>query len=375
MPKGHELSGLVKWSDRDDWRDLLDEVFDHHFGPSFDAYGIDFDKLEELIGETDMNSLWSCAFEDFLTRPLSDEDERTVIDDYLKRRGWKETPSTRRYMEALRDSVFSLHEVSGIVAGQSMLARDLLLGGDPVEVTEHAATRMLKDGDRIGGRIVEVSGRHRLAGGVVVFGPAAADEVLGTIGAEMKRLGDEISGQAVSSGEDLGGMDPRQIGETIYLMDAAPEFTAIWLDHRLKGRLEKVPPPRFNSDGEELLFHTMSYPLTAGVSEDAIRGRLDALPDLRGEDEFVWNWIDGEDEGRDLASGKLPQVRDGRLHMELEDGTPVLASIELTPGVLLLSANSKLRADRAKIMLKSALKGMIGQPLVQIHTYEELVRP
>ena len=53
------------------------------------------------------------SFEDFLTRDF--DDGSNIVDDYLKRRGWKEGVSTRTYMAALRTSVMSLYEVSDIV--------------------------------------------------------------------------------------------------------------------------------------------------------------------------------------------------------------------------------------------------------------------
>jgi len=62
-------------------------------------------------------TVWGCAFEDFLTRELNDG--RNIVDDYLKRRGWKESASARAYMSALRTSVVSLYEVSDIVRDTS----------------------------------------------------------------------------------------------------------------------------------------------------------------------------------------------------------------------------------------------------------------
>jgi hypothetical protein len=53
--------------------------------------------------------LTACAVEDFLTRS-HDKDGRNVVDDYLKRRGWKESVTNKRYMQALRDSKMSLYE-------------------------------------------------------------------------------------------------------------------------------------------------------------------------------------------------------------------------------------------------------------------------
>ncbi|MDQ6432858.1 hypothetical protein RB623_02175 [Mesorhizobium sp. LHD-90] len=376
MAKNHELNGLIKWSNREEWRDLFDDVFEEHFGSAFDDYGVDYEKLEELIGEAEMRNLWGCAFEDFLTRPASEEDERTIVDDYLKRRGWKESPSARRYMEALRDSLFSLYEVSGIVPGQSMLLRDLVRGGEPALVTEHSATRMLKEGDRLGCRVVEVAGKQRLGGGLMRFSETAVAEVMRVIADPMKQLGEEASKQEIPADDVLEGLDLQSLGETMFLHGSAPEFTAIWLEDTLSGKIAKVLPPRFNSDGEELSFHTISYPLTAGVSVDGIARRLNETPELLREDEAVWNWVETPAGAASApSSGKGSYVENERLHITLEDGNEVLASINLQDRMLILSANSKLRADRAKIMLKSILKGQLGQPRIQLHSYDELANP
>ncbi|MEQ1953484.1 hypothetical protein [Mesorhizobium sp. CN2-181] len=374
MSKSHELAGLIKWSNRDEWQDLFDDVFDEHFGPAFEDYGIDFEQLEKLIGEREMTNLWGCAFEDFVTRPASEEDERTIVDDYLKRRGWKESPSARRYMEALRDSLFSVYEVSEIVPGQSMLLRDMIRGGEPVRVTEHSATRGLRDLDRLGCRVVEVAGKHRLAGGLTTFSEAAYAEVVKAISDPMKRIGEEVSKQEVPTEDDMAGIDFPELAETIFLHGSAPAFTAIWLEDMLNGRIDKVPPPRFNSDGEELSFHTISYPLTPGATADAIARRLEQIPELLAQEEGLWNWTEPAESVSVPAgpSDKYARVQDERLHIELEDGTPVFATVELTPDMLVLSANSKQRADRAKLMLKSVLKGQIGQPHTEVHSPEEL---
>ena len=58
-------------------------------------------------------------------------------------------------MKALRSSVMSLYEVSEIVPGKSLRARDLIRDGDLIPVSEGTATRTLKQWDRIAARIVE----------------------------------------------------------------------------------------------------------------------------------------------------------------------------------------------------------------------------
>ena len=79
---------------------------------------------------------------------------RNVADEYLKRRGWKESAGARAYIRALRTSVMSLYEVSDVVVGESFLARDLVIGA-------HAVVRSaLKPGD---GFVRATAGRVRWA--------------------------------------------------------------------------------------------------------------------------------------------------------------------------------------------------------------------
>jgi hypothetical protein len=128
MPSSKSLAALMKWLNHDDWGDVFFSVLDQHFNAR-EAHGLEASELEELLGDAGFANLWGSAFEDFLTR--RDAEGRNIVDDYLKRRGWKETATNKRYMSALQHSVMSLYEVSAIVPGVSFLARDLVRGGDP----------------------------------------------------------------------------------------------------------------------------------------------------------------------------------------------------------------------------------------------------
>ena len=164
---GHDLSGIMKWCAREDWRPRVDAVMAEHFEPAMKAFGLDFQEIGEALGETWAVTL-GCAFEDFLTRRFGPGDENPV-QVYLRRRGWKEPVTARTYMTALRTSLMSLYEASDIIPGQSFRARDLVRGGDPVLVSERTATRTLKTWDRIAARIVEHNGKMILAGGLLSF--------------------------------------------------------------------------------------------------------------------------------------------------------------------------------------------------------------
>ena len=160
MANKHMLDGLIKWSMRDGWADRFQEVLEDHLTPVCEETGLEVDEVAAVIGEElFMSTVWACAFEDFLTREF--DAGENAIDDYLKRRGWKESASVRSYMAALRNSTMSLYEVSDIVRDKSFRARDLLRGGEPVLISEQSATRSLKPWDRIAARVVQVGVRSQ----------------------------------------------------------------------------------------------------------------------------------------------------------------------------------------------------------------------
>src|SRR5258708_1005571 len=153
MTGKHTLQGLMKWLTRNPWDDRFSDILADHMLPACDENGLDEDELIAIVGKDRfMSTVWACAFEDLLTREF--DDGSNIVDDYLKRRGWKENAVVRAYMAALRTSTVSLYEVSDIVRDTSFRARDLVRGGEPVLVSERLATRSLKQWDRLAARVL-----------------------------------------------------------------------------------------------------------------------------------------------------------------------------------------------------------------------------
>src|SRR4051812_48499874 len=157
MAGAHVLDGLIKWTRREEWRDALSDIVERHLGPACSGADVTIEDLPDLIGDDGLMILWGCAFEDMVSRTL--DDGRNIADDYLKRRGWKDSALTRAYIAALRSSVPSLYEVSGIIVGESFLARDLIRGGEPFRIFERSATKSLAQWDRIAARVLTVRGK------------------------------------------------------------------------------------------------------------------------------------------------------------------------------------------------------------------------
>jgi hypothetical protein len=275
MASAHSLEGLMKWLSRDEWRDAFKDVLDLHLLPACEATSMKVEKAVSILDQEQfMSTIWGCAFEDFLTREL--ENGRNIVDDYLKRRGWNEDASTRSYMSALRTSVMSLYEVSNVVKDTSFLARDLVRGGDPILISERSATRSLKQWDRIAMRVLRVDSQTIIAGGVLPFDYDTSENLLKMLRNTGNRALKEH--QKLAQLIDCEADDPRAtaaLSETEVLRLAAPAFTTAWLN----GVLDRIANPQIpeiqNTEGDELMFCTVQFPLGHGTTDTDMESALE----------------------------------------------------------------------------------------------------
>lgn len=343
---GHAVEGLVNWLRRDEWRAPFEDLMDEHLGEACEAIDGSADDLAALIGADAYMVVWGCVFEDFLT--LEMEDGGNIVADYLKRRGFRETATSRAYMNGLRNSVMSLYEVSDLRPGESFLARDLIRGGEPIRVSERSGSRQLKPWDRIAARIVPVGPRTVMGGGLLRFDHRAADALLKLIG--------DMFGSETPDQDALTGL--------------APVFTSAWLADRLGAILDRSLPKLSNTDGHDILFTTAQYPLLTGVRVTAVRSALDRSPELLRETARFWNWIG---EASSISRTQPPRDAGGlTIGSWGPDGSTVLGSVELQGRSLVLSVNSAERAVRGQALLAPLLEGLVGAPEIASQTLEEV---
>jgi hypothetical protein len=367
MTSAHSLQGLMKWLTRAEWRDRFAEVYDHHLLPACRRTGFDAEEVIAILGENwFMTTVWGCAFEDFLTRESADGGN--IVDDYLKRRGWKEGASARTYMSALRASVMSLYEVSGIVRDTSFRARDLVRGGDPILISERLATRSLAQWDRIATRVVEVGSQMRISGAVLPYDRDASEKVLKLLRNVAKRTDKEQRKLADLVHRDVNHPAiVNAFSQTALLRAAAPAITTVWLiDIIDRATAQQIPEVR-NAEGDELLFCTVHYPFADGTGPDDIRLALNRCPELRQENATFWNWIGPRRSAKALSARK----RSLKFQTFLDDNALVFGSVELKDKGLILSVNSQARSERGRALLSEVLDGLVVQPLVEVQTLEQ----
>jgi hypothetical protein len=371
MPSAHSLAGLMKWLTREPWRDAFADVLERHVAGPCEAAGIEsVEELGEQVGAHWATTLWGCAFEDFLTREVAEAGN--IVDDYLKRRGWKENAVDRAYMAALRSSTMSLYEVSDIQPGQSFLARDLLRGGGPIRVSEHTATRTIRPWDRLAMRVVEVRGRTIIGGGLLPFEPPLADKLIGMLAKTKKRIAKNAPAVLAELGLDAGDPDVGRLiksatDDAELLRVSAPLFSTLFLVDLLERVLDPQLPQLANSDGEALEFIVLVHRLKRGVTPERIRAALDQAPELDAASPTFWNWLAPKDTG----PKRKPRRKALSLTSTMDDGSIVLGTVELKARTLELHVNSEGRAERGRAMIAAVLGDLVGAPLMQRQTVEQ----
>ncbi len=296
MESSKSLSGLMKWLAKDPWRGGFLDVLDRHIGKVLDEQDIpDFDELGGLIDLHWAMTLWGCAFEDFLTKHV--DGAGNIVDDYLKRRGWKESAGNKAYMAEIKDSVMSLYEVSDIQPGRSFLARDLVRGGEPVRISERSATKTLKPWDRVAMRIVDVRGKNIIGGGLLPFELEPSERLIAAISSVKNQGSADIPAFIDALGVDKN--DPEvdlligtATNKTELLRNLAPAFSLYFLEDLLDRIVNPAVLQLTNSDGEDMEFMRLVYRLAEGVTPAQVRAALNRTPDLDAASETFWNWLE-----------------------------------------------------------------------------------
>ena len=364
MAKANQLSGVTKWLVREEWAATFEELLQLHLEAPCTAADVRIDELADVIGDAFMSNLFLCVLEDMLATEF--EDGSNIVDDYLKRRGWKEPVPNKRYMTALRSSVMSLYEVSDIVRDRSFLARDLLRGGEPVLVSEKLATRDMKPWDLFAARIVKVGSRTEMAGGVLPF----SREIGESIREGFAELREKMRAPVHSWQEQQGGaeLDPYAF-DTEVLRRAAFLFSNTWLEDLLQKVLDPTLPMLTNSDGDTIEFVTVRYPLRPGADRKALGDGIAAIPGFRASADDHWDW------GGPPATSKPDNESEDveQLTVLLPDGSILLATVELEGDSLRVETNSQQRAERARALLDPVIGPFVAEPVVEARTVEEMM--
>jgi hypothetical protein len=150
------------------------------FEETYEEWGINtIDDLEERT-EPLFPNIMMAFFHYFFSTTFCHEDddqEWNAIDAFLATRH-KLKPEEVHELQSLRWSFLSLYEILDIDLGKSFTVKDTILQGKPLVITEHRATYALKKGEIVAGRLITTADGKNVFAGELFRAPLGGFEQL-----------------------------------------------------------------------------------------------------------------------------------------------------------------------------------------------------
>ncbi|MYB35211.1 MAG: hypothetical protein F4X92_08875 [Gammaproteobacteria bacterium] len=359
------IANLLKWVGRPEWKQCSADVYLEHLNLIAGQLDTSVEELLELIGTGPVwHALEIFITEDFFTTWFEKEDGELVniIQDYLKRRGWKESVPARVYLEALRDSIPSLYEVIEINPGISMKLKDLIGDDGTIVVLEKSATKDLVKWDCLAARVITMNRRHYLTGGPLRFSQKMSRNFLDCYENYL-----DLYKQQTDSQET--------IEQNMPLLLSSFWAAAVFIR-------TMAPMPIFqNTDDEPILLSEAHFPVLGDMME--VAAILEKIPELvrvpeneEAEEpgrEMAWSWVaPGDPSHRSLQRGKrdtLPEEITEDTDEEI--GLTGLGYVVLKAETMILDTNSRERCERGQDLLESHLGELVGRAVT---TYKDIYK-
>ena len=260
----------------------------------------------------------------------------TPIDEYLKKRGWREGPHGRRYLNALNESELHFLQVSAVKPGKWVEVRPFGTNVVPERVLELNGSERLHIHDAIVARLVKL-GTSCKFGSILPLSHAGAQHLkahVDDVEDYLKDLYEEAVAEDGAEGlvKDFadGIVEERKtrIEETGFMCFACDVL----------GDSSAAPPQLFNTDDERIVMTKTRFPIVGDPRK--ISDCLDVSEHLVDDSEVHWSWL------------------------KSDGSSKVLGTIELTATDLVLETNSVERSENGIVFLQSCLpEGLIGSPL------------
>jgi hypothetical protein len=342
------IAHLMQWAERPEWADEMNTIFDRNTVDAADSLGMEVNEVLEVLYEHDlMHMIIGFCAEDLATYRFP-PDGRNLIEDFLKRRGWREGVHGRRYLRRLGKSVLSLYEVQSVVPGSHCDVVDLVRGGKPVHVYEKSGTLNLARWDRIGARILQGDGRPMFSGVILPYSHDSSEVLLNIL--HNTRDNERAALTELGMPGELSNELDAAI-EADFLQHSNMAFSQMWLADTI-AKIEVPLPELINRDGDSLLFAETRFKFDKNQRQKII-ALLDGTEDWERHDERDPNWA------------WLPEGKTG--------SQTIFGFLEARDDDLCLMTNSTSRYEKGSAVLAELLGDLVGPPLTSLQSPEQMI--
>jgi hypothetical protein len=367
------VANLIQWMQREAiWASRFDALMMAHIESTLNANALTTEQLRETLGVAD-SQLFGCVFE-HLCAERFDEAPNNFVDDYLKRRGWRDSIPSRRYMVALRDASLNLYEITAVQQGAWVEIKDLVQNAPTVRIREHSGSMNMVRWDKIAARVVNYQGEKLFTGVLIRYSTEQVATLMDVINHKVD-IALDAKNMTRANANVANVADAAVVSQVITdtLLSLTAAFTINWLGNYFAAR-HAPRPPIFNFEGDPIHFTETHFVLEASANTRAsVIARLDQRDDMRRVDDAppTWDWL-----SHDLKAAPFDKAGGGSSFQTIdsETGAHVLAMMTLETDALLLTTNSLTRMQNGIAMLDVALAGLIKTKSSSTTTVDEMLK-
>ena len=349
------IANLMKYGEQAPWSERKEQFFSEMLMGAADRVDVPVDEFGQALEDSGyMGMVFGYLFELFASS-YWDNDDFCMIENYIKRRGWREAPRAKRYLQALAKSEVKLWEITSVSPGHWVEIRPVGSTVKTLRVYEHAGSQGLKRWDCIAARVILLDGKYGFGGGILPFSPDQAQEVPILLERARQNVIDTLKDvraedtQCQWSDEDVEEMAKAEANEQL------PDLLFSFWACQTYLAITKPMPTLLNRDGHQLHWSKIKFPVNTNDTEE-IERRLHAASELDfNHDSKEWIWLKCDKDNIENA------------------GATVLGHLSITDQHLVATVNSIERAEEIKGFLSALLSELIGAPLSVHESFESMM--
>jgi hypothetical protein len=344
------------------WTEIREARIQQTLGSLFERFDIDGEQLRSRLDNLGaLDAYITLGIEDALC--IEDPNGSSVLDEYLQRRGFQETPRARRYLEALQASPVRLYEIVAVQPGEWVELRDV--AGDPTvrRVSSPAWSHELVPHYRVAGRVVSFDEELVFSNAVLQFDERQGKSLERILARARTAPADERERLAAESSIDAAVLANVASARSDAIGMAVLQF---WLSALLDGTLGHDAGLGFDDDDDDddenlddvlpVEFYTATMEVDP-ANTAVIVERLDALPGWKRSRPEFERWT------RMLSPDPGPM---------LQDPEGPLWDISLEGDYLLIESESDHSIRQILSEVRAALGDLAGEPYIMC---EEVAAP
>ncbi len=324
---------LVKWLEKGIWAERWEAYQESFLDKICHLLEMDVaDFMEKNKGGNLEYQIFNAMIEDFFQLEF-DQPPHNVVDDYLKRRGWKESRRDRIYIEGLRTVPFSIYAVEDVEPGQWVKVQDKILSSPIMKIQEIRGSQQINVMDYLIAKVIPYEDEFVFSGCLFLLSESVAEARAKEIRQVLEQRGFSLSQNNLKQTEQWS--DIHQILNSYALRLYSDGFS----------KMLAPPPNLVNAEGHPLLFVETTIPV---LDESRVIQFLDNDPEfnrIESDDNSIvfWDWL-----LLDESLTKQAESADDNSRQILtmnDEMKPVRGTLELTDEGLFCSVNAKERWD------------------------------